>query len=387
MAANQAPSVPNSTTKPAQLVQTADGWSLVGDWTLANRRALVDQLAKVSKQGTLIGTLDVSQLGAMDTSGAQLLLGALRQDSIAQLTHEDSALPEAQRALITLVASAQPTTEPAHPTKGSNNVLMEGLAFLGSWVVIGYQHALEVLGFMGLTLEGLAKTALRPSSWRFTSFVANLEQAGFKAIPIVASMNFLIGCVVAFLGASILKDFGATLFTVHLVGFSFLREFGPLLTAILVAGRTASAFAAQIGAMRANEEVDAIRVMGIRPIDILVLPRVLALLVGMPLMTFLAMISGLVGGALVCAVSLDISPIQFVSVISSDVKVRHFLIGMAKTPVFAFLIGVIGCLEGFKAQSNARSVGERTTSAVVQSIFTVIVVDALVALFCMQVGW
>ena len=164
-----------------------------------------------------------------------------------------------------------------------------------------------------------------------------------------------------------------------LVAFSFLREFGVLLTAILIAGRTASAFTAQIGSMKANEEIDAIRTLGLDPMELLVLPRVLALLVALPMLTFLAMLSGIVGGGVVCAVALDISPAMFLSLLQS--------VGMVKAPIFAFLIAAIGCLEGFKVSGSAESVGAHTTSSVVQSIFVVIVLDAVAAMFFMEMGW
>jgi phospholipid/cholesterol/gamma-HCH transport system permease protein len=197
----------------------------------------------------------------------------------------------------------------------------------------------------------------------------------------------MVGAVVAFLGATILADFGASVYTVNLVAFSFLREFAVLLTAILMAGRTASAFTAQIGSMKANEEIDAIRMMGLSPIDLLVLPRVVALLVSMPLLTFVGMMSGIAGGAMVCALALDIPPVMFLSLMNQDIELRHFVVGMVKAPLFAYVIAIIGCLEGFKVSGSAQSVGEHTTSAVVQSIFIVIMLDALAALFFMEMGW
>mgnify|MGYP002041251019 FL=1 len=154
-----------------------------------------------------------------------------------------------------------------------------------------------------------------------------------------------------------------------------------------MAGRTASAFTAQIGSMKANEEIDAIRTLGLDPVELLVLPRVLALLVSLPMLTFLAMLSGIVGGAVVCALSLDISPAMFLSLLHSDIGVKHFLLGLVKAPIFAFLIAAIGCLEGFKVSGSAESVGAHTTSSVVQSIFVVIVIDAVAALFFMEMGW
>jgi phospholipid/cholesterol/gamma-HCH transport system permease protein len=193
--------------------------------------------------------------------------------------------------------------------------------------------------------------------------------------------------VIAFLGATALRRYGATVFTVDLVSYAFLRELAVLLTAILLAGRTASAFTAQIGAMKVGEEVDAMRTMGLDPIELLVLPRVIALMIVMPLLTFLSMIAGVLGGMLVCWYALNISPSMFVSVFQTDTPLRYLWLGLAKAPIFAFLIAVIGCLEGFKVQGSAQSVGERTTSSVVQSIFMVIVVDAVAALFFMEMGW
>ena len=154
-----------------------------------------------------------------------------------------------------------------------------------------------------------------------------------------------------------------------------------------MAGRTASAFTAQIGSMKANEEIDAIRMMGLSPIDLLVLPRMVALLISMPLLTFVGMISGIAGGAMVCALALDIPPVMFLTLMHQDIELRHFIVGMIKAPLFAYVIAIIGCLEGFKVSGSAQSVGEHTTSAVVQSIFIVILLDALAALFFMEMGW
>jgi phospholipid/cholesterol/gamma-HCH transport system permease protein len=238
-----------------------------------------------------------------------------------------------------------------------------------------------------MTLAAMFAILLRPGRWRITSLVAHLQQSGLNAVPIVALLTFLVGAVVAFLGATVLADFGASIYTVDLVAFSFLREFGVLLTAILMAGRTASAFTAQIGSMKANEEIDAIRTLGLSPMELLVLPRVFALLIALPILTFIAMLSGILGGAVVCALSLDISPAMYLTMLQENIALKHFLVGMAKAPIFAFLIAVIGCLEGFKVTGSAQSVGERTTSSVVQSIFVVIVLDALAALFLMEMGW
>jgi len=227
---------------------------------------------------------------------------------------------------------------------------------------------------------------LPPRRWRFTSVVAQIEHTGLNAIPIIVLLSFMVGAVIAFMGATALRAFGNTLFTVNLVAFSFLREFGILLSAILLAGRTGSAFTAQIGAMQANQEIDALRVQGLNPMEIVVIPRVLALLVTLPILTFLSMIAGLAGGMLVCVASLEISPTLFLSTLH-DTEARHFWVGIAKAPVFALLIALIGCREGLMVTGSAESVGEHTTASVVQAIFVVILFDALAALFYMEMGW
>ncbi|ESW39392.1 ABC transporter permease [Pseudomonas shirazica] len=356
---------------------------ITGDWTLAHYASLKRESERLRAQYAADTVADLSQLGRLDTAGASLLAELLGSERLSRCTH---GLPEASRALLKNVyCSVQdyciPVKEP------ERNVLLLLLERIGCAVGNLWQDTLQVLGFVGLILETLLRRALQPHRWRFTPVVAHIEQTGLDAAPIVALLTFLVGAVVAFLGATVLADFGATIFTVDLVAFSFLREFAVLLTAILMAGRTASAFTAQIGSMKANEEIDAIRTLGLNPMEMLVVPRVLALLISLPLLTFIAMICGIVGGAVVCALSLDISPAMFLSLLQSDIGVQHFLVGLAKAPFFAFLIAAIGCLEGFKVSGSAESVGAHTTSAVVQSIFVVIVLDAVAALFFMEMGW
>jgi phospholipid/cholesterol/gamma-HCH transport system permease protein len=278
-------------------------------------------------------------------------------------------------------ARAAPDIPPPKPQGG----LVALLARTGAAVEHAGRNAWQLLGFIGLVLGTLARGMIDPRRWRITSLAFHLEQTGLDAVPIVVLLNFLVGAVVAFLGATVLKDFGASIFTVELIGYSFLREFGVLLAAILIAGRSGSAFTAQIGSMKAREEIDAIRTLGLDPIEVLVLPRLLALLIALPLLTFLAMLAGIVGGATVCALSLDISPTMFVTRFHELAATTHFWVGMSKAPIFAFLIAAIGCLEGFKVSGSAESVGAHTTSSVVQSIFVTILVDALAAIFYMEI--
>ncbi|SDV08209.1 ABC transporter permease [Pseudomonas mucidolens] len=370
----------DASTQPPRLRVT-------GDWTLLHYTALKKRSEKLDGQYDVSTRIDLNGLGALDTAGASLLVELLGPERIEHCTEQsDCSLSGADRALLkTVYRSLNDFCVPVKQPQESAGIQL--LARIGSAVDTVWQDALKLLGFIGLILETFARGLFHPKRWRLTPVVAHIEQTGLDAAPIVALLTFLVGAVVAFLGATVLESFGASIFTVDLVAFSFLREFGVLLTAILMAGRTASAFTAQIGSMKANEEIDALRTLGLDPMELLVLPRVLALLVALPMLTFLAMLSGIIGGGVVCAVALDISPAMFLSLLQSDIGVQHFLVGMVKAPIFAFLIAAIGCLEGFKVSGSAESVGAHTTSSVVQSIFVVIVLDAVAALFFMEMGW
>jgi phospholipid/cholesterol/gamma-HCH transport system permease protein len=369
----------DTSTSPASL-------RVSGDWTLAHYHDLRQQTSALFGKYDASTPVDLTCLRTLDTAGASLLVELLGADRLGRLAVGAPDLPTASRALLQTIQSAlhdfcAPVKDP------EETVSVELLMRIGRAVDTIWQDTLQLLGFVGLILETLALTVLRPKRWRTTSVISHIEQTGLDAAPIVALLTFLVGAVVAFLGATVLQKFGASIYTVDLVAFSFLREFGVLLTAILMAGRTASAFTAQIGSMKANEEIDAIRTLGLSPMELLVVPRVLAVLITLPILTFIAMLSGIIGGGVVCALSLDISPAMFLSLLQSDIGARHFLVGMVKAPIFAFLIASIGCLEGFKVTGSAESVGARTTSSVVQSIFVVIVVDAVAALFFMEMGW
>ena len=355
---------------------------IVGDWTLAHYAALrrdVDQALPV----TASERIELARLGELDTAGAGLLLELLGPERVAELGTAQLA-PERVALLRTVAAALDVAPDEPEP---DTSAVADVLAHIGRTVAAVWCQQRELLGFTGLTLQTLLLNLPRPHRWRMTALVAQIEETGLDAIPIVALLTFLVGAVVAFLGATVLADFGASIYTVNLVAFSFLREFGVLLAAILLAGRTASAFAAQIGAMKANEEIDAIRTLDLSPIELLVLPRVLAMLITLPILTFVGMLSGIAGGLVVCTLALDISPTMFFTILQRDIPIENFLVGLAKAPVFAFVIAVIGCLEGFKASGSAQSVGEHTTSSVVQSIFMVILLDAVAALFFMEMGW
>ena len=369
----------DTSSHPARLL-------ISGDWTLAQYTRLKQQTVHLVGKYDDQTAIQLDEVTGIDTAGASLLVELLGAERVSQLTQTAQKLPVADRALLqTVYSSMRDFCVPVKVAPQNVGILL--LSRIGCAVYKLWQDTLQLLGFIGLILQTLARNLFRPKQWRITPVVAHIEQIGLNAAPIVVLLTFMVGAVVAFLGATVLASFGAGIFTVDLVAFSFLREFGVLLTAILLAGRTASAFTAQIGSMKANEEIDAIRTLGLDPMDLLVLPRVLALLIALPLLTFLAMMAGILGGAVVCVISLGISPDMFISLLHSDIGVKNFLVGIVKAPFFAFLIAAVGCLEGFKVSGSAESVGAHTTSSVVQSIFIVIVLDAVAALFFMEMGW
>jgi phospholipid/cholesterol/gamma-HCH transport system permease protein len=357
-----------------------------GEWTLAHYSVLEHELQRLRGRVDAQTSIDLEGIARLDTAGAALLAELLGAGRLRDIAADSPQLPPARRALLETVGTAlhEYSRTPRQKTRGGLLLLLERI---GRAVVNILRQALQLLGFIGLTLETLARSLCHPGRWRVTSLVAHVEQIGLDAVPIVALLSFLVGAVVAFLGATVLADFGASIYTVDLISISFLREFGVLLTAIMLAGRTASAFTAQIGSMKSREEIDAIRMLGLDPIELLVLPRVLALLISLPLLSFVGMLAGILGGAFVCIFTLGITPAMFLSVFHANTDLRHLLVGLSKAPAFAFLIAVIGCLEGFKVSGSAQSVGEHTTSSVVQSIFVVILIDAVAALFFMEMGW
>ena len=373
-----------------ELSAASDGTATVritGAWTLPHFAAIERSMQPVKAALPTQARLDLDGLSALDTAGAGLLSVLLGPERLRTMLDALPGLAPERRALLDTVACAVHDIFSHPPPTPSNYGFIDLLAQIGRAVLAIWCQSRLLLGFVGLTLETLARNLLHPRRWRVAALVTQIQQTTLDALPIVSLLSFMVGAVIAFLGATVLKDYGASVFTVDLVSFAFLREFGVLLAAILLAGRTASAFTAQLGAMQAHEEIDAIRTLGLDPIEVLVLPRVLALVLGLPMLTFVAMLAGIGGGALVCVLAIGIPPAMFLSLFHADTPLRYFWVGMSKAPVLAFLIAIIGCLEGFKVTGSAESVGERTTSSVVQAIFVVILVDALAALFFMEMGW
>ncbi len=350
---------------------------LSGEWTLQHAQAVGDALRGVPEH---VHRFDASAITRLDSLG---VLQLLRHVARRGLNDDALHFREDHRALVQVIEDVQDGRPKAKKPYG----FAAALERLGYAVHDNAREVVALVSFLGETLTKLVRTALQPRRLRVIATVYHMEQVGLDAVPLVALLSFLVGAVIAFLGSNILADFGASIYVVELVSIAFLREFAVLLTAIILAGRTASAFTAQIGSMVSREEVDAIRTLGLDPVDLLVIPRVLALVVMLPLLTFIAMLAGLLGGMFVCSSSLGIPPQAFLGRLHETMELRHFMVGMSKAPIFALAIGLIGCLEGLQVTGSAQSVGERTTSSVVQTISLVIVFDAIAAIWFMHMGW
>ena len=350
---------------------------LSGRWTLEYAAQIGARLAESPRTATIV---DASAVERLDSVGVLQLIRFARR---TELDFAGFVFRDDHRALVAAIDDVPDD----RPKRKREYGFKAALGRLGFAVTDNWKEFLALVAFFGETLAKMLRMIRQPSRFRPIATVHHMEQVGLDAVPLVALLCFLVGAVVAFLGSTILKDFGAEIYVVELVSIAFLREFGVLLTAILLAGRTASAFTAQIGAMVSNEEVDAIRTLGMDPIDLLVIPRVLALLIMLPLLTFVAMIAGLLGGLTVGAYGLDIPPQQYLARMQDTMELRHFLVGLSKAPIFALIISLIGCLEGLQVEGTAQSVGERTTSSVVQAISLVIIIDAFAAIWFMNMDW
>lgn len=347
--------------------------------TITTLRRTID--AEIEHAGK--AEIQLADVSALDTAGAWFVIDLAERLKTHGASVAVTGATDRQSDLIQAVTEALPTEAAPGRAGGS---LTKRLEDLGRAVKAGYHEGLDLLGFLGLVIARMAGLAIRPWRLRFISLVHHMEEIGFNAVPIVALMAFLIGVVLAFQGAAQLRQFGAEVFVVDLIAISVLRELGVLLTAIIVAGRSGSAFTASIGAMKMREEIDALQTLGLDPVEVLVAPRVLALILMLPVLSFIADISGLVGGALMSWMELGVSPGVFQARMIDAVDANHFLIGMVKAPFFAVLIGVIGCHQGMQVEGNSESLGRLTSKSVVLSIFGVIVIDAAFSIFFSLVG-
>ncbi|MDF0543942.1 ABC transporter permease [Sphingobium sp. H39-3-25] len=364
------------TASDFRIEETQDGSALhaIGDWTALEMGDLSERL-HAALGDIRADRLETSRLGSIDTAGTFVLVGAMK----GSYDYGSSGRDDLKR----LAGLVEPLMEedPASPARQTG--LIAFFERFGRQVAAIASDAYAMQIFSGHLIVAAGKTLRHPRRLRFTPLVAMMQDAGINALPIVFIMTFFIGAVIALVGTNLLTTLGVEVFTVQLVGVAILREFGVVITAILLAGRSASAFAAQLGSMRMNQETDAMQVMSIDRFDALVVPRVLAAILMMPLMTFFADIGGLVGGMLVSWVTIDINPVFFVQRTLETVSVKHFWIGMSKAPFLAIVIAASGCRHGLMVGGDVQSLGHHVTSAVVQAIFMIIMFDAVFAVIFM----
>lgn len=354
-----------------------------GDWTVAAARTIDARVAALTGPGDARVTLRLDGLGRLDSAGAWLLLRTGYRLAGTGGRLEIQGGNEAQRRILEIVerVGCDPRPNPAPPSGLRGLIETIGAASVDVAV-----DARRQVAFLGAILVRFVGLVAHPGRLRLNAVVTHVERTGMDAVPIVFLLSFLIGTVMAYQGSSQLERFGAQIFTVDLIGISVLRELGVVLTAIIVAGRSGSAFTAEIGSMVVNEEVDAARTIGIEPIDALVLPRLLALLVTLPLLTFIADLAGLLGGGLVVIGALEITVAQYLDRLLQAVTLQTFWVGLVKAPVFAFVIAMVGCYHGLIVERSAQSVGIMTTRAVVVGIFLVIVADAAFSVVFAELG-
>lgn len=344
-----------------------------GEWTLTNYSALKSQLALISwpEAGGIIH-VNGKAISKMDTAGAWLLIKLSRVLKYKNIHLDFQNITIQFQRLLSYVDNKMPSS-----TKIPEPVTLEWLARVGKIAVNQFQEFLAFLNFVGkLTFEYLS-VILNPPRLRWNSITSTIDRTGFQALSIIALLSFMIGVVIAYQMGVQLRNYGANVFIVNLLGLSVLREFGPLLTAIIVAGRTGSSFTAQLGIMKINQEVDALSSMGITPNEVLLFPRIVGLFITLPLLTMWADIFGILGGMLMANDMLSVTFYDFLERFAKEIPLRSLLIGLGKAPVFALIIASIGCFQGMQVAGSAESVGTKTTKSVVLAIFFIIVADAI----------
>jgi len=322
-------------------------------------------------------TLDLGGLDRLDTPGA-LLLCALRKEGV-----ELTGVRSEHQSLLDLICGLDlaPLAKPKSVSRARELVTQLGKAADEAW-----RDTIDVIAFVARTANAVVYMLVHPTAWRLPSISRQIAETGIEALPIVGLLAVMISVVIAYQGVAQLRPWGGENLTINLVAVSVLREMGVLITAILIAGRSGSAFTAEIGVMKTREEVDALEVMGLDRMQLLVVPRIVGLVITLPLLTFYADMMGLAGGALISHVLLGVQPAQYLVHVRQAVDLSDFFVGLFKAPVFAFVIGVVGCMHGLRVGGSAESVGRETTRSVVKAIFLVIVLDALFSILFEKLG-
>lgn len=358
-----------------------------GSWTVREATALDTGLKRlrvpIPPTPDFTGEVDISGIEQLDTAGAWLLQRTARLWQNKGLQTKFTGTTESFEILLEEVRLR---SEERHEKESSGKLLETLIQDWSRAATSVMRDAVLITSFLGHLMSTFIRIIAQPWRFRPTSFIHHLDHAGFRAVPIIALICLLIGAVVMQQGVIQLRSYGAETFAVNMVGILSLREVGVLLTAIMVAGRSGSAFTAEIGSMKMREEIDAMRTLGIDPMETLVAPRVLALIVVLPLLTFVGDMMCLIGGGLMAKVMLGLDSATYLDALRGSLDMRHFVAGMVKAPFAALIIGLIGCLEGMKVTGSAESLGAHVTSAVVKAIFLVIIFDALFAMFLSAIG-
>ena len=349
-----------------------------GAWTFDHADDLEKEVDHtVATHGAVKGAVDIDLAGVerMDTFGALLFERLRRAWATDGVEPRILGLSPRYRELLDEIARTG--HEPPPPVRHPERVLER----LGHNVVLVSEDALSLLNFVGATVSAMTRVVLKPASFRFTSMVNQLDRVGFRAVPIILLITFLIGCILAQQGIFNFRRFGADIYVVDMVGVLVLRELGVLIVAIMIAGRSGSAYTAELGSMRMREEIDALRVMGFDPVEVLVVPRILALIIALPLLTFIGSMAAIFGAGIVSWAYGGIAPDVFLDRLKQAITVDQFEVGLLKAPFMAATIGIVSCMEGLRVGGSAESLGAHTTASVVKSIFLVIVMDGVFAMF------
>jgi phospholipid/cholesterol/gamma-HCH transport system permease protein len=364
---------PATAAAPAAITQSSPHeLALSGRWTARSLGVIEHQLESVRIAGTTPTVADGAGIEALDTAGAWVLQKLLRRLRDEGVTVTLRGLRPENARLLEVVAQ-QVADQPAPAASPSPSLLEH----IGQSSASALEQTYAMLSFLGESAIAVSRSLAHPTRIRWRPILFNIRTAGFDALPIVGLLSFLLGIVVAYQGADQLRQYGANIFVADLVGLSMLREFAPLITAIIIAGRSGSAYAAQIGTMAVTEEIDAMRTIGIAPLELLVLPKLIALLIALPLLTVFADVLGVAGGMIMARAQLGVGLVEFLDRFVKAVSITSYVVGFGKAPVFAAIIVLVGCFQGFRTKGGADSVGRQTTRSVVQSIFMVIVADAL----------
>lgn len=345
-----------------------------GDWQLSNLNAIKRALERIIDTSNTAITISGGALQRMDSAGAFILASHL-----ARLAANNRTV-----SLVDFTEQHQQLLSHAQALLQKNNTLpikkkLSLLELMGKYAIERTFEFIDLLSFIGKIALGTLSTLYNPFKWRWNSIMHVINATGSSALPIIALLSFMIGIVISYQMGNQLRNYGANIFIVSLLGLSILREFGPLITAIMIAGRTGSAFTAEIGIMKINQEVDALNTMGVKTDALLIFPRLIGLVIVMPLLTVWADIFGIIGGMVMAQNMLDISWFDFLQRFKATIPLRAFLIGLGKAPLFGLIIACIGCFQGMKVKGSAESVGTRTTKSVVMAIFLIVIVDAFLS--------